>query len=203
MTTTSRLIVLLQTLGGCSYTRRAFACLAVILVCASSTALAGGDDPVVRVTDRDGGYQVSTSFTVHHQADLVRAVLTDYARIPDFMPDVKVSRVRERSADRVVVEQEAVAKLLFFSRRIHLVLEILESPGRIEFRDICGKSFVSYLGSWRIEPNGASTKVTYELSARPTAEVPGMIVRRLFSRDVEKTIEQLRREMAARSARTG
>jgi uncharacterized membrane protein len=204
MTTVTRCISVMTALGGLSPARRAFvawvaaACLAV---CATVAPAAASDDPVVRVIEDKGQFQVSTSFVVMAPADVVKAVLTDYERIPEFMSDVKVSRVRERQPGRTVVEQEAVARLLFFSRRIHLVLEVTEAPGRIQFRDICGRSFVRYEGVWNIEPDSTSTKVTYTLSARPTAEVPSMIVKRLFSRDVEKTIGQLRVEMVRRTGR--
>lgn len=204
MTTTTRFIGALMTaLGGLSPVRRAFVASVVValVTCATPAFLAASDDPVIRVVDVNGLYRVATTFVVKAPADVAKAVLTDYERIPEFMSDVKLSRVRERHDNRLIVEQEAVARLLFFSRRIHLALEVTEAPGRIQFRDICGKSFVSYEGSWDIAPNGAATTITYTLSARPTSEVPAMIVKRLFSRDVEKTIEQLRAEMTRRNTR--
>ena len=78
-----------------------------------------------------------------------RAVLTDYERIPRFMPDVKTSIVRERAGARVVVEQEAVASLMMFSKRIYLLLEIEETDAALRFRDAAGRSFAHYQGEWR------------------------------------------------------
>ena len=62
------------------------------------------------------------------------------------MPDVRSSRVVERAPAAIVVEQEAVARVFFFSKRVHLVLEVHAEPGRIRFRDRCGQSFTRYEG---------------------------------------------------------
>jgi uncharacterized membrane protein len=205
MTTTTRFISALTTaLGGLSPVRRASVVFVAVVVLAgivTTPPVLASDDPIVRVRDDNGLYHVATTFAVSAPIEVVRTVLTDYEHIPEFLPDVKSSRVRERHPGRTVVEQEAVARVLVFSRRIHLTLEVVESPGRIQFRDICGKSFVSYEGSWVLEAHGGTTTITYSLSARPSSDVPAMIVRRLFSRDVEKTIALLRREMISRLAR--
>ena len=96
------------------------------------------------------------------------------------MPDVRTSTVLERSDGLTVVEQEAVARLMMFSKRIHLVLEVHEEPGTIRFRDRCGKSFARYEGVWTLtEQRMAGRSIAYELTratrlrrARVPAETP-------------------------------
>jgi Polyketide cyclase / dehydrase and lipid transport len=56
----------------------------------------------VSVREKSGVYTVAARFRVEGSADTALAVLTDYERIPQFMPGVKTSVVRERAADRVV-----------------------------------------------------------------------------------------------------
>jgi hypothetical protein len=70
------------------------------------------------------------------------AVLTD---IPRFLPEVTSSEVRERSERRAVVEQEAVSRMMMFSKKVHLI--------------------------------------TYELTAKPSFDVPEFILKRLLKRD--------------------
>ena len=104
---------------------------------------------------KNGGiYTVAATFTVPQAASFALAVLTDYDQIPRFMPDVRTSTVLERGDDRTVVEQEAVARFMMFSKRVHLVLEVHEEPGTIRFRDRCGKSFARYEGVWTITESG-------------------------------------------------
>jgi hypothetical protein len=205
MTASTRLSTFtVHTLGGLLQARRALVLCAVLvglIGLRAPVSYAASDGHAVTVVEADGLYRVSTTFDVPHPASLAVAVLTDYDHLSEFMSDVKLSRVLERGADYVLVEQEAVARVLFFSRRIHLALRIVETPEVIAFRDTCGKSFVRYEGAWRIVEIGNRVRVTYELVARPTADVPAAIVRRLFSRDVQRTIEQLIQEMDRRALR--
>lgn len=54
------------------------------------------------------------------------------------------STVLGRTAAYTVIEQEALARFMMFSKRIHLVLEVREHAGTIRFRDRCGQSFSRY-----------------------------------------------------------
>ena len=156
--------------------------------------------PDVTVLEAHGVYTVTARFQVYRPAAVALAVLSDYEQIPRFMPDVRKSVVLERAAGRMVVEQEAVSKLMMFSKRVHLLLDIEEGPAGLTFRDRCGKSFKSYEGSWTIQENATGSYVTYRLTAEPAFEVPDFILRRLLKRDSGEMIERLRREIAGRPA---
>ena len=117
------------------------------------------------------------------------------------MPDVRASRILERGTDRVVVEQEAVARFLLFSKRISLVLEVREDPQTIRFRDRGGTSFTRYEGAWTIIEKGNQVAITYELAAKPSFDVPGFVLKSLLRRDSIRMIEGLQREIAARQAK--
>ena len=154
---------------------------------------------VVDVEEERGLYRVEATFSVPEAPAVARAVLTDYARIPRFMPDVRSSEILERSEDRAVVQQEAVARFLMFSKRIRLVLDVEEDGMRIRFRDRCGKSFSRYEGGWTIAERDGWTVVTYELSAKPSFDVPEFLLKRLLERDANRMIERLKAEIAARA----
>jgi hypothetical protein len=115
------------------------------------------------------------------------------------MPDVRTSIVRERGTGWATVEQEAVSRLMMFSKRVHLVLEIEERPDAVIFRDRCGGSFVQYEGAWRLSLQDGQTAITYELTAEPSFDVPGFMLKRLLRRDSSEMIERLQREIAARA----
>lgn len=145
-----------------------------------------------------GTFTVSARFEVPHAASLAAAVLTDYDQISRFMPDVRKSVVVERAGARTVVEQEAVARMLMFSKRVHLLLEVDQEEALIRFRDRGGRSFKRYEGSWRLADGVGGTTITYELIAQPSFEVPDFILGRLLKRDAKRMIEGLRLEMARR-----
>src|SRR5919204_466521 len=156
--------------------------------------------PNVTVTEDRGTYSVTARFQVSQPPAVVLAVLTDYEQIPRFMPRVRTSIVLERAGDRAVVEQEAVSRVMTFSKRVHLVLEIRETADTLEFRDRCGRSFARYEGRWQVLDQKGTTEVQYELTAQPSFDVPEFLVKRVLRRDAVDTIEQLQREIAARSS---
>ena len=125
----------------------------------------------------------------------VLAVLTDYERIPLYMPNVKTSTVHERNAGRALVEQEAHARVLMFSKRVYLLLDVREEADRLSFVDTSGRSFEVYGGSWRLAPLGTGTRVTYELTAKPAFSVPQFVLVKLMRDDAAAMIARLRAEI--------
>jgi hypothetical protein len=167
---------------------------AILLVSLSGSAA----DDRVAVREKDGTYEVRATFSVSQLPSVVAGVLTDYVRIPRYMPEVRTSHLLERQDDRAVVEQEAVAKFLMFSKRVHLVLEVEETPLTIEFRDRCGQSFERYEGAWAMADSRGGTMISYRLTATPRFDVPNWLLSRLLKRDAADMIERLRAEIANR-----
>jgi carbon monoxide dehydrogenase subunit G len=160
--------------------------------------LAAAPAPTVTVREGSGTYLVTAQFEVAAEPAAALGVLSDYERIPEFAPGVKRSVVKHRQGSRVVVEQEAVSRVLMFSKRIHLVLDVEERSASIEFRDICGRSFTSYAGSWHVAATAGGSTVTYSLSAKPAFDVPQFILVRLLKKDSTEMIANLQREIERR-----
>lgn len=153
----------------------------------------------VSAREEGGRHTLTAEFTVPQSAAVALTVLTDYEQIPRFLPEVKSSLVRERSADRIVVEQEAVARVLLFSKRIFLRLDVRVSDGTVRFRDVSKRSFSAYEGAWHVTEQNGRTVVRYELTAQPAFDVPAFLMTRLLKRDANQMIERLRAEMATRA----
>jgi ribosome-associated toxin RatA of RatAB toxin-antitoxin module len=155
--------------------------------------------PELTVREDQGVYSVTARFDVPQPPPAAFAVLTDYERIPRFMPGLETSVVLERRADRVLIKQEAVSRLMLFSKRVHLVLEIVEEHDTLRFRDRSGQSFVRYEGQWRICKDAGGTSIWYELTAQPAFSVPDFVLKRLLKRDSAQMIDSLRREIDSRA----
>ena len=181
-------------------TRRVLSLL-VLLALVGARAAAAAQAPHVSVGEENGVYRVRASFDVAATPAMVLSVLSDYGHISDFMPGVKRSEIREQQAGHAVVEQEAVSRLMLFSKRVHLLLDIHQDAAQLTFRDTCGTSFTVYNGSWAVVPVRDGTTITYELSAQPAFDVPEFVLRRLLKRDSADMIDALTREIATRSAR--
>jgi ribosome-associated toxin RatA of RatAB toxin-antitoxin module len=189
--------------GGRGSARRRFGQMGMVLALLTMPFPTAADEatPKVTVSEKQGTYSVTACFQVPQSASVALDVLTDYEHIPRFMPGVKTSVVLERSAGRALVAQEAVSRLLLFSKRVHLTLEVTEGPRALQFRDRSGRSFNRYEGAWTLSENGGETTIKYELVAQPSFDVPEFILKRLLSRDSAEMIEGLRAEIAARAQR--
>jgi ribosome-associated toxin RatA of RatAB toxin-antitoxin module len=191
--------------GGPARVRRfvVAAAVAVLTVLSGSVAASGDPDltPQVSVREERGTYTVTARFDIPQASAAALAVLSDYERIPQFMPEIKTSVVLSRTEGRILVEQEAISRFMMFSKKVHLLLEVTQDDSSLRFVDRCGKSFTTYQGAWRATPAGGRTTVTYELTAKPAFDVPEFILKRLLKRDSVQMIERLQREIAARAGR--
>ena len=169
--------------------------LAAIPLRAADPAIA---TPDVVVREAQGVYSVVARFHVARPRDVALAVLTDYERIPQFMPGVETSIVVERAPGRAVVVQEATSRFMLFKKRVHLRLEVNEAADSLAFRDRCGKSFTRYSGEWRLSDVRGGTDIAYTLMAQPAFDVPEFVLKRLLARDSGVMIEGLRREIERR-----
>lgn len=184
--------------AGRSSARWLFLCAALIAIGGGLLIASADGVPAVAVTETGGVYTVSASFAVHESPQTVIDVLTDYDRIPKFMPDVQVSRVIERTSNGAVVEQQAVSRFMLFSKAVHLLLDVQENGHAIRFRDRSGKSFVSYQGGWNISEHDSMTVVDYHLAAKPTFDVPAFVLKRLLKRDSALLIDRIKAEITLR-----
>jgi ribosome-associated toxin RatA of RatAB toxin-antitoxin module len=192
----------MESTGGRSHARRFVvsvlftSCLLMVAPAASTDTPM--PDPQVSVEQTKGVYRVRARFVVPESPAVALSVLTDYEQIPRFMPDVKSSIVRERSAERVIVEQEAVARMMMFSKRIYLRLEVRTDDESVHFHDSSGRSFTSYEGTWHLTRHNGGTMIRYELNAAPAFDVPSFLLTRLLKRDANQMFERLRIEIAER-----
>jgi carbon monoxide dehydrogenase subunit G len=155
--------------------------------------------PAIDVRHDDGTYRVTATFLIDEAPPAAFAVLTDYERIPEFMPDVRSSVIRERADGHALIEQEAHPRLLMFSKKVHLLLDVTETADRVAFVDRSGRSFVSYVGHWQLAGEASGTRITYQLAARPAFDVPSFVLTRLLRKNAGEMIARLRAEIAARA----
>ena len=178
--------------------------LVTAVLLAVATGLAHGqavDRPAVTI-GRDGTcYTVAAQFSVPQPVTTVLEVLSDYEGIPRFMPDIKKSIVHERTQTRTVVEQEAISRVMLFSKRLYLMLEVHRDHDTLRFSDISRRSFRRYEGAWHVKRHDGQTVIVYRLTADPSFSVPAFLIRRLLERDAHETIDRLRGEISRRGSR--
>jgi ribosome-associated toxin RatA of RatAB toxin-antitoxin module len=124
-----------------------------------------GGSPLVVVEEHDDGRLklVTGGVLIEATPEVVWAVITDYARYPDWMPEVeKVTVVKEegRVAD---IKYDLLFKISIITRKISYTLrKISKKPTRIEWELIEG-DFDDAIGGWQLVPtrNGEATMAYY------------------------------------------
>lgn len=141
--------------------------------------------------------QISALIKIDHPQERVWQVLTDYAALADFVPNLAVSRLLEHPTGGVRLEQIGSQKLLTFNFKARVVLDLEEHfPQKIHFRLVEG-DLKDYSGSWQLEPSIDSngTLLHYSVRVWPHRTVPvGMIERRL-AKDLQLNLLAIRQRV--------
>jgi len=190
--------------GGMTH-RRPFHHLALLVAFSILSApKLGANSPVNVDVERgaDQAYVVDAAFDVNVPASLVWEVLTDYEGIGRFVSSIRQSTIKKREAGRVLLEQHGVGRAWIVSLPMHVVLDVREEGQHmLVFRDVCGKSFTTYKGTWELTTIGGGTHVIYRLTADPNGRQPAMLARSAIRGSVKKLLDEVRAEILARAAR--
>jgi ribosome-associated toxin RatA of RatAB toxin-antitoxin module len=147
----------------------------------------------VKRVDSEGEqvFEVTASGTVRASPAAVWKVLTDYEAMPEFVPDLEKTKVISRTGNRVILEQSGVARFLFLSRTINLIVHVAEGPmSSIEIRLVTGDMKV-YHCRWEMTPiaETGGTRIGYTGRMVPKFYVPGMLGSNIIRRDIERMMK--------------
>ena len=133
----------------------------------------------VNRVDQDGQhmYEVDATGTVAAPLPKVWRILTGYDRMAEFVPDMESSKVLSRNGGEVIIEQFGVARFLFMSRTIHLIVRAVEQPmSSIDISLISG-DMKHYESRWELVPvpETGGTKIIYHGKLLPNFYVPSLL----------------------------
>jgi Polyketide cyclase / dehydrase and lipid transport len=147
----------------------------------------------------DSTIQLEGRFMTAASSATAWSVLTDYDHIPAFVSSMRSSRVKARGDGYLLVEQESVARMLWFQRKLNVVLKVHEEPPRhIAFDDVSKASFERYEGSWTLQDTPAGREVIYRLTVK--GGLIGLVARSHSQNMVRELLEQVRAEIGRREA---
>lgn len=172
--------------------------LRLALVMLLVPAAGGGRAADVQIEQQGRVFHVSSQSVVAAQPAVAWRVLTDYGRLAEFVPAMRSSRVVSKPGQPLVIEQSGEAGVLLFRFTIDVVLEIDERPPqRLAFNARSG-NMRRMRGEWRVEPEGAATRLHYTAELEPAFWVPPLVGAALLRRDIASQIEGVAAEMERR-----
>lgn len=140
--------------------------------------------------DQDGQhmYDVDAVGTVAAPLPKVWRILTGYERMSEFVPDMESCKVLSRNGNEVIIEQFGVARFLFMSRTIHLIVKSVEQPmSSIDISLISG-DMKHYESRWELVPvpETGGTKIIYRGKLQPNFYVPSLLGSKMVRSDIER-----------------
>jgi carbon monoxide dehydrogenase subunit G len=134
--------------------------------------------------------------------EVVWGTLTDYERLPEFIPGLKKSKVIARKGSTATVEQSGEARFMFMTVPIDVTLESTESPpNNIEVRRVSG-TLRHLQGRYETEvsADGAQVHLRWIGSVEPENGLPPLVGEALMRRSIRQQFVGMVREIERREA---
>lgn len=175
--------------------------LAALLGLPLASARAAPEVSVVRaMVDGHAEFDVRAQVRVRASATRAWQVLTDYERLASFVPDLQSSTRLPwpgAAAGNYLVEQHAVARLLFLRQPITLVLQVHEQPMSLIDMSLQSGNMRKYQARWELLPQDVSQEVLLRYSGliAPDFYVPGLFASTLMRRDLAAMLSAVAAEI--------
>jgi len=133
---------------------------------------------------------------INTPVEKVFAVIKDYERYPEFLPEVKSTRISNRQGDEVDVQYEVdVLKKIRYTLRLKE-----EPPSRISWTFVEGELMRDNRGHWLLEDlGGGKTRATYNIEMKLGPLVPKSIVNVLVDSSLPKMLEAFKKRAESAS----
>lgn len=134
----------------------------------------------------------SKSITINAPVERCFAVISDYERYPEFLPEVRKISLSNRKGAEVDVHYEAeVVKVIKYA--VHMKEE---KPNKVSWSFINGEFMRDNKGGWVLEDLGnGTTKATYSLEVAVGPLVPKTILNALVETQLPKLLDNFKRRI--------
>jgi len=140
--------------------------------------------------------QISARIQIPHSVEQVWQVLTNYAALAEFVPNLAKSRLLEHPTGGIRLEQVGSQRLLRLNFSARVVLDLEEEfPHTIRFQMVEG-DFKEFSGSWSLNPyalpESGGTSLCYTLLIWPKLTMPVAMVERRLADDLRLNLLSIR-----------
>jgi hypothetical protein len=169
-------------------------CVLSVLAFVCSAAEQNTKDVSVDIHKVGEAFEVKVAYLVPMNICNAFAFITDYEDAKN-IKGIMESKIISRTENKVIVERKAKETVLLFPLEIHTTLEYTELPSLgLNFEQIKGDN-KTYKGTWRLEPEGNSTKFVYQSLIELNSMVPKNVLEYFMKNIIKKRFEA----MAARA----
>ena len=174
--------------------------LAFLLALPFAAADARADNVAVEARRRDEALEVACRALLEAPLELIWQTLTDYARLAEFIPGMRASRVLSQKGAVTVTEQVGEARFLFVSIPIEVTLISTERPPYAIDANLVRGNLKRMQGSYRIEPQAGGRMLLSWTGLIEAESMPPLIGEMLLRSSIEDQFRGMVREIERRDA---
>lgn len=131
---------------------------------------------------------------------LAWAVLTDYERYSEFIPEIDSSRIVSRAGSGVVLDQKGRMSFLFFSQPVDVRLAVVETPpAQVASRALAG-NLREFSGRYVITETPGGVRIEHNARFVPEFDLPPLLGPIIVRSVLERNFTAVLREMQRRAA---
>jgi len=149
----------------------------------------------VRAWREDDVVMVRAEALVEAPLQTAWRVLTDYAQYPQFIPDLKSSRVLARSGNTAILEQKGEAGFFFYHFPLEVTFSITEVPDTSVRSQAISGTFKEMTGTYVLSEQANGVRLVYDGRLVPAFRLPPLIGMAALRAAVERQFVALAREI--------
>lgn len=139
----------------------------------------------------------SERIRVDAPADRCFDVAVDFESYPEWLRDVKEAKILEVDEEGRGLRVEFRAAALGKSIRYVLEYDYADAPGSFSWKFVEGDMLRRLDGTYRFEPEGAATRVFYDLAVELAMPLPGLVKRRAAGLIMGSALKELKKQVEA------
>ena len=139
------------------------------------------------------------SVVIHAPPEKVFEVISDYAKYPEFLPEVKAVKVESGQGDikDVTYTVDIKAKVINYTLR-----HKANPPHDLSWTMVRGEMMKGNDGAWVLKPVPEGTEATYKIDLRLGALVPSMVERKLAEQSLPGLLANFKKRIEGMAPRT-
>lgn len=145
--------------------------LVVVWLLLASAAVWAGEPIQVDVHRENGKVLLSAAFMVPVSRELAWSVLTDFDHMPQFLPNLKSSRIVQRDGNLLRVLQQGVVPLVFLQYSYESMREIELTPMQAVHSHSVGGNSGAIEAFTRLENREAQIRIQYSAVWTPSSSL--------------------------------
>ena len=139
----------------------------------------------------------SERIKVEAPADRCYDVAIDFESYPEWLRDVKEAKILDVDGEGRGLRVEFRAAALGKSIRYVLEYDYSDAPGSFSWKFVEGDMLRRLDGTYRFEPEGAATRVFYDLAVELAMPLPGLVKRRAAGLIMGSALKELKKQVEA------